>query len=58
MSQEIVTKKPVVHVTVNSENEVVILNFNRSVDWVEMDPVTAIKVAEAMKEKAIGILRT
>jgi len=47
-----------VNVGVGDDKESVILRFDKQIDWLTMPPVTAIKVAEMMKEKAIEILRS
>ena len=58
ITEELETEaSPRVSVSVEENNERVVLSFDKDVSWLEMDPVTAIKVAEAMKEKAIEILR-
>ena len=51
-------QSPKVDVTIGEKNDHVILMFNKSLDWLEMEPVIAIKIAEMMKEKAIEILRS
>jgi hypothetical protein len=54
------TDKPsvMINVGVGDDKEHVILRFDKHIDWLVMSPVTAIKVAEMMKEKAIEILRS
>ena len=45
-------------VVVGVENDNVMLVFDQSISWLEMEPVVAIKIAEMIKEKAIEILRS
>lgn len=47
-----------VEIHIDIEDERVILNFNKSVAWIGMTPVVAIRVAETVKAKAIEILRS
>ena len=58
MAADTKTQCPKINVTVGDNNDNVILVFDASVSWLEMEPVVAIKIAEMMKEKAIEILRS
>ena len=56
--KSVVERSPSVNVTVGERNERVILAFDKQISWLEMDPVSAIKMAEMVKEKAVEILRS
>lgn len=47
-------------ITINvvEQEERVMLHFDKAATWIGLNPVDAIKVAERMKEIAIGILRS
>jgi hypothetical protein len=47
-----------VNVQIGDKNDKVVLYFTKSISWLEMEPVVAIKIAEMIKEKAIEILRS
>jgi hypothetical protein len=47
-----------VEIHIDIEDERVILGFNKSVDWIGLTPVVAIRVAETLKSKAIEVLRS
>lgn len=46
-----------VDIRIGKKDEKVILSFDRDIFYLGMSPVTAIRLAEQMKEKAIEILR-
>lgn len=56
--KSVLEHSPSVNVTVGEQNERVILAFDKQISWLEMDPVSAIKMAEMVKEKAVEILRS
>ncbi len=56
--EKTVTEDLTININVGNNKELVILGFDKSIAWLEMTPLVAIRVAELMKEKAIGILRS
>ena len=47
-----------VNITVGDRDDSVMMLFDRSISWLQMDAETAIKVAEMVKERAIAVLRS
>ena len=56
--EKTVTEDLTININVGNNKELVILGFDKSIAWLEMTPLVAIRVAVVMKEKAIGILRS
>ena len=47
-----------VNVVVIDRDERVVLEFDKAVSWIGLEPVQALRVAEQIKAAAVGILRS
>jgi hypothetical protein len=47
-----------VNVDIEVNDDKIVMDFNKSITWLEIEPVVAIRMAETLKEKAIEILRS
>jgi len=47
-----------ISVRVRERDDAVVLEFDKAVSWIALEPVQAIKVAEQMRCEAISILRS
>jgi len=46
-----------VNITVGDRDGIVMMVFDRSISWLQMDAKTAIKVGEMLKERGIEVMR-